>query len=148
MTDYILSIRPKWVQMIFSGKKTAEIRKSAPRALVSTKAPLRVWVYETKSEGGRGKLVGTFICRRIEWLNAVDFSTRSKLLVEIAHASCLTEEQLKAYKGAAGRIFAWKIEDVRRLREPMELNDVFPGRYLPPQSWAKAPAEPAIEGLT
>ena len=111
MTDYILSIRPKWVQMIFSGKKTAEIRKSAPRALVSTKAPLRVWVYETKSEGGCGKLVGTFICRRIEWLNAVDFSTRSKLLVEIAHASCLTEEQLKAYKGAAGRIFAWKIED-------------------------------------
>ena len=92
--------------------------------------------------------MGTFICRRIEWLKAVDFSTRSKLLVEIAHASCLTEEQLKAYKGAAGRIFAWKIEDVRRLREPMELNDVFPGRYLPPQSWAKAPAEPAIEGLT
>ena len=147
MTDYILSIRPQWVKMIFDGEKTAEIRTSAPRTFVSARAPLRVWVYETERDGGCGKLVGVFICRRIEYLNAVDFSTRTKLLVDIARKSCLTEEQLKAYKGSAGRIFAWSIEDAHRLREPMELNAVFPGRYLPPQSWAKAPAEPAIEGL-
>lgn len=42
----LMSIRPKWVDLIASGQKTAEIRKSMPRLPL----PFKVYIYMTKHQ--------------------------------------------------------------------------------------------------
>lgn len=45
MKSVLISIQPKWVEKIASGKKTIEIRKSAPKEV-----PFKAYIYETKKE--------------------------------------------------------------------------------------------------
>lgn len=89
MKCVMLSIRPKWVEKIASGKKTIEVRKSAPKEV-----PFKAYIYCTKDKpylygdmpikefyldnggykGGEcngiklcnGKVIGEFICDKIE----------------------------------------------------------------------------------
>ena len=42
----LLSIQPKWCELIASGKKTLEVRKTRPKL----KTPFRVYIYRTKSK--------------------------------------------------------------------------------------------------
>ena len=56
----LISIKPKWVSLIASGEKTVEVRKTSP--LIET--PFRCFIYETTA--GRGKVVGEFICDKID----------------------------------------------------------------------------------
>lgn len=44
MISVLMAIRPKWCGLIFSGKKTVELRKTKPRQLT----PIKVYVYCTK----------------------------------------------------------------------------------------------------
>lgn len=68
MNSYIVSIRPKWVEKIASGEKTIEVRKSAPKEL-----PFKAYIYcsygndkENYMLGRRGKVIGEFICDKVE----------------------------------------------------------------------------------
>lgn len=45
MKSILISIRPKWVEKIASGKKTIEVRKTAPKEI-----PFKAYIYETKKE--------------------------------------------------------------------------------------------------
>ena len=74
MKAVLISIQPKWCELIASGKKTIEVRKTAPKF----DKPFKVYIYETKDkkydgigvhwENGRdfihngGKVIGEFIC--------------------------------------------------------------------------------------
>lgn len=44
MTSVLMAIKPKWCELIFSGKKTVELRKTKPKQLT----PIKVYVYCTK----------------------------------------------------------------------------------------------------
>lgn len=74
MKKVLLSVHPKWCELIFNGEKTIEVRKSRPK--IDT--PFEVLVYETKGKTkywsqplsipyteGRGKVIGSFICDKI-----------------------------------------------------------------------------------
>ena len=74
MKSVLLSIQPKWCKLIFSGKKTIEVRRTRPKL----EPPFEVLVYETKGKTkywsqplpipyteGRGKVIGSFICDKI-----------------------------------------------------------------------------------
>lgn len=75
MKAVLLSIQPKWCDLIAGGKKTIEVRKT--KASLGT--PFKVYIYETKGrtdtpwvdeEGhlifkGRGMVIGEFTCDRI-----------------------------------------------------------------------------------
>ena len=75
MKSVLISIRPKWVEMIASGKKTLELRKSFP----ALELPFKCYIYCTKgnlsyktqggmichNNGGMG-VVGEFVCDKIE----------------------------------------------------------------------------------
>lgn len=43
MKSVLISIRPQWCEKIASGKKTIEVRKSAPKEV-----PFKAYIYETK----------------------------------------------------------------------------------------------------
>ena len=45
MKSILLSIKPKYVELIASGKKTIEVRKTAPKEV-----PFKAYIYETKKE--------------------------------------------------------------------------------------------------
>lgn len=72
----LISIRPKWCELIASGKKTIEVRKTRPK--IDT--PFRCYIYETRGYervgnenlnciiggSGRGKVIGEFVCDKIK----------------------------------------------------------------------------------
>lgn len=80
MKAILMSIKPKWCELIFSGDKTIEVRKTAPKL----KPPFKVYVYETLGKHkscrkcgktncpfvwcyeGAGAVVGEFVCDKVE----------------------------------------------------------------------------------
>lgn len=64
----MISIKPKWCELIAKGKKTLEVRKTRPKI----KTPFKCYIYMTKSNltGDRkaykdrmaGKVIGEFVC--------------------------------------------------------------------------------------
>ena len=84
-TSIIISIHPKWCELILSGKKKLEIRKRIPNASF----PITFYVYQTIDKNWKydyipslaskqGKVVGTFTCNDIDhwesefWLEDTD----------------------------------------------------------------------------
>lgn len=82
MNAVLMSIQPKWCELIASGKKTVEVRKTKP----TLEVPFKVYIYCTKDntfadktlrgfdENGKaiyyrsnkGKVIGEFVCDRID----------------------------------------------------------------------------------
>ena len=71
MKSVLISIQPKWCELIASRKKTVEVRKTRPK--IGT--PFKVYIYETKGlyKGaggclfeGSGKVIGEFVCDRVQ----------------------------------------------------------------------------------
>ena len=63
MRAILMSIKPKWCELIFGGEKTVEVRKVAPKL----KPPFKVYVYESIGQGeGAGAVVGEFVCDKVE----------------------------------------------------------------------------------
>ena len=52
MTYLLLSLRRPYTALMLAGKKTLEIRKTAPKAAQTATPDLRVLLYETRSAGG------------------------------------------------------------------------------------------------
>lgn len=140
--EYILmSIRARYAALILSGRKTLEIRKTAPKGLRES-AEITVLLYESKREGGRGAIVGSFLCRNI-------LPVTKRNVDEVCRRACLSREALQAYaerpqriSGAesstaapGGKIYAWSVESPVTFEQPIPLQEV--SVSCPPQSWRK-----------
>lgn len=62
----LLSIKKQWLDKILAGEKTIEVRKTRPWEF---EYPFTVLCYETKKEGGSGKIVAAFVCDFIKDLD-------------------------------------------------------------------------------
>ena len=74
MKSVLISIQPKWVNEIASGKKTIEVRKSKPKL----ETPFKCYIYETTAKyktrllglnctcQGKGRVIGEFVCDKID----------------------------------------------------------------------------------
>lgn len=119
MQEILLSLHAKYWDLIKSGKKTIEIRKTKPRI---HQMPFRVIVYVT---GGVG-VVGKFDCNTI---------TETMHPLSLLDGSCLTEKELTDY--AAGKpLCGWFIKEgsVIEYETPFPL-EMATGLSKPPQSW-------------
>ena len=72
MKSVLISIRPKWCELIANSKKTVEVRKTKPKL----DTPFKVYIYETRAQcdrpimldfgaldfHGRGQVIGEFVC--------------------------------------------------------------------------------------
>lgn len=140
--EYILmSIRARYAALILSGKKTLEIRKTAPKGPRES-CDLTVLLYESKREGGRGIIAGSFMCRSIRPVTKAEVR-------EVCQRACLNREELQAYAERpqripdagnstlipGGRVYAWSVENPVTFEKPLLLRDV--GISCPPQSWRK-----------
>lgn len=139
----LISIQPKWCQLIGNLWKTLEIRKNIPKL----KPPFKCYIYCTKAyyladrkfiasnnvstwiesykEDIRGlwpcdgMVIGEFICAGFKEIN-----TKSPTYIadEILDESCLTADQIKDYANEAGMLYGWIIKDLRLYKKPKPLS--------------------------
>ena len=140
MKSVLISIEPKWCELIASGKKTIEVRKTAPKQV-----PFKAYIYETYEkkyvdigicwgngkcfEHGCKKVIGEFVCDCITPLYNVCADEWHRLLgglheikKQLVGMACLTEEELHEY--ANGKYcYAWHISDLKIYDKPRELSE-------------------------
>ena len=121
MKAVLMSIRPQWCELIASGKKTIEVRKTRPKL----ETPFKVYIYCTKTGfvpgekygfkawASMGKVMGEFICDGIADCRDLTFTP-----------SCLTLEQLRKYTdNHKGPVWGWHISNLKIYDKPKLLTD-------------------------
>lgn len=122
------SIKPQYCELIASGKKTIEVRKTRPKLNV----PLKVYIYMTKSNlvGDRkaykdrmaGKVIGEYVCDEIINLFALSKFWFSD---EILSATCLTPDEIRKFTNGADKLYGWHISDLKIYDKPKELSEFY-----------------------
>ena len=121
----MLSIQPKWCELIASGKKTIEVRKTRPKL----ETPFKCYIYETRGKivrysdiawefEGKGKVIGEFICDKFEVLKRNEIFNAPALYSQ----SRLTREEYFNYIGNK-TTYIWYIAEPKIYDEPKELSE-------------------------
>ena len=127
----LLSIRPKWCELIASGKKTIEVRKTRPKL----ETPFKCYIYETKGkverprgdedgyiyQEGRGAVVGEFVCDRI--LDFFISSIDPNLKGYPVPGTGLTDREIMDYLGNGNWGYGWHISALKMYDEPKTLSE-------------------------
>lgn len=143
MKSVLMSIQPKWCELIASGKKTIEVRKTKPKF----ETPFKVYIYCTNNNKNRigswlhlychsslvstdilledecyrlnGKVIGEFVCDKISDARDVGGD-------EFYRTSCLSYEDWRQYTdGTKNTIWCWHISDLIIYDKPKELNEFY-----------------------
>lgn len=142
MKAILLSIRPNWCKLIWSGMKTVEVRKNRPKL----ETPFKVYSYCTMqregwfrhpgSESWCGKIIGEFVCDKItrlthvgetgswepECLYVMAPGSYYKPADELLEAACMSKETAEKYlKGCDG--YGWHISDLKIYDKPKSILD-------------------------
>jgi len=131
----MMSIHPKWIELILQGVKTREVRKRAPLL----RQPFKVYFYCTKAEeawmagirGKResyrmnGKVVGEATC--------VSITEYNRPFGNAIYGTCLMPKDLYNYAGASDTLSYMALENPITYDKPMELSEF--GLSRAPQSW-------------
>lgn len=156
MQAVLISIHPKWCELIASGKKTVEIRKTKPLI----EAPFKCFIYETQDEhyknmgycfdAGKcfehaiGKVIGEFVCTSVTefsvpypaYFDSMGYCV-SRLLVDAQVTKSAAHHYLKQKNG-----YGWRITDLIIYDKPRELSEFSKYGFghpvplkRPPQSW-------------
>ena len=124
----LFSIKPKYCELIASGKKTVEVRKTKPKL----DTPFKCYIYETKAlykpNGcnhlfkGEGKVIGEFVCDNIIKF-AADKKADNIKLSNMGLLSCLSSLELENYAGDKYYLYGFHISDLVIYDKPRELSD-------------------------
>ena len=132
----LISIQPRWCELIASGEKTMEVRKSRPNLSVPfkcyiycTKGADMLWVLDALTrrkygisavcanlenpEGasqGNGRVIAEFTCTNIDFITPDSFAVKEDAEKELS-GSCLTPRQAKDYAGWSGKPI-WRCKDL------------------------------------
>ena len=132
MKSVLISMQPKWCELIAIGKKTIEVRKTRPKI----ETPFKCYIYCTKAPKGwvrldrnvqlDTKVLGEFICDAI----FVDGTYgHNKRFYDMA---CMSETDI-AWYCCQLPMYGWHISDLKIYDKPKELSEFKVTR--PPQSW-------------
>ena len=159
MKSVLISIKPKWCELIASSEKTVEVRKTRPKL----KPPFKCYIYCTKPKkilryvwgkedyAGYGEPYTQMRDDEKVFCKIPDASSpfcsnpySSKVIGEFvcnfiyanisldSSETCISVSDLKKYSG--GRpLYGWHISDLKIYDEPKELSEF--GLTRPPQSW-------------
>ena len=141
LKSILISIRPKWCELIASGEKTIEVRKTRPKI----EAPFKCYIYctndyrnwATRSNNyefwigkplnniskGRyfcnGKVIGEFVCDGIMGAMA---NNGIQTYYNGQKGTCLSDAEIIRYAGGK-KIYYWHISDLKIYDKPKELGD-------------------------
>lgn len=146
MKSVLISIQPKWCELIASGKKTIEVRKTRPKL----ETPFKVYIYCTKSTDRllyfscndkvlrttkrkyihsiertckifSGKVIGEFVCDRIEDFSKVSYDDLDALYLHIKLSGCIFEDEFNFFTAECG--YGWHISNLKIYDKPKELGE-------------------------
>lgn len=154
MKSVLISIRPKWCEMIASGKKTIEVRKTRPKI----ETPFKCYIYCTKP-----KMITKYVFKpedypeymrpeKTVFCKVPDASSpfcsevngNGAVIGEFVcdgvyeniscdcEGSCVSASELREYANGEP-LYGWHISDLKIYDKPKELNEFALTR--PPQSW-------------
>ena len=153
MKSVLITIRPKWCELIASGKKTVEVRKTTPKL----KTPFKCYIYCTKDntfaektlrgfddngnaiyyKANKGKVIGEFVCDKIYNIlphyDLPNFCNSYECDWLLGNdKACLSFDEFDNYlKGKNG--YGWHITDLVVYDKSKNLSEFELTR--PPQSW-------------
>ena len=129
MKSVMISIKPKWCELIASGKKTVEVRKTRPKI----EAPFKCYIYETKDKTKQyydvfhkntiGKVIGEFVCDIIFSISVTYSDPNSCVALKEFPYTCLTDKQIIDYLGNGKQGYGWHISDLVVYDNPKELSE-------------------------
>ena len=154
MNSILISIQPKWCELIASGKKTVEVRKTKPKL----ETPFKCYIYCTYGEGlieaddeflpnhlieqkvsknkiwqncCNGKVIGEFVCDEITPLFNVATTSWSLLAGNVheyakslVRMARLTEEEMHSY-AKEKNCYAWRISNLVVYDKPKSLGEFY-----------------------
>ncbi len=120
----LISIRPKWCDLIASGKKTIEVRKTCPKL----ETPLKVYIYQALPKWGDwnerdGRVIGEFVCDKIDKIRVFENGTVQFWMLNNLHNSCLEYDELADYIGWGNNGYGWHISELQIYDKPKKLSD-------------------------
>lgn len=143
MKSVMISIKPEWCELIASGRKTIEVRKSKP----NLETPFKCYIYCTKPRyehedfiridcqkiqfyGGQ-KVIGEFVCDEILQFNRDDYNSPAyDISDDDLNRTCLGQEDL--YRYASGKtLYGWHISDLVIYDEPREFENFWKAGKCP-----------------
>lgn len=152
MKSVLISIQPKWCELIASGIKTIEVRKTRPKL----ETPFKVYIYMTMGKcpkfvyneklekqsiydrdpsTANGRVIGEFVCDKIyqysttQNCKGIDITDE-----EMTKASCLTKKEIEDYEFSAEAkdyciykigVFGWHISNLVIYDKPRELSEFY-----------------------
>ena len=135
MKAVLISIRPEWCDMIMSGIKTLEVRKTKPKIEVpfkcyiyctqpKTKDPWKTLELHTQEKAYRcnGKVVAEFTCDHISQVAFMYYDG----LVDVVDCdtSCLSAKEILDYAGGQIPLYGWHISKLKVYEKPKELSAI------------------------
>ena len=111
------SIRRPHTDRIKAGVKTVEIRTTKP----SVPPPFADYIYEPKSGGGCGKVIGEFVCDRID---EAPTSFISPETVNFAIRGCVSVNDIVKY-GKGRTVYGLHISQLKIYDKPKELSEFY-----------------------
>lgn len=151
MKAVLISVKPKYCELIANGRKTIEIRKTAPREFFKEYrkssngksgdffTPFKCYIYCSKSKENdvnnlieihspsgkickaNGTVIGEFICNKITSYDNTYWKDNI-----FCQESCLSIEELRKYIGTGiNSFYGWHISDLEIYDKPKELSEFY-----------------------
>ena len=159
MKSVLISIQPKWCELIANREKTIEVRKTRPKI----ETPFKCYIYCTKESKKRyldhrfntsirgishhsemGKVIGEFVC---DWITKITPHCDIEDFVNqyihgypaiLGENDGLSFQEMKAYLGNKSG-YDWHISDLKIYDKPKQLSEFKCSRLKPltrpPKSW-------------
>lgn len=153
MKSVLISIQPQWCELIASGKKQLEIRKTRPKL----ETPFKCYIYQTKKKwwykllepfksfaraqtimAGQRKVIGEFTCNQILSIgrrgvnNNFDYCYESLNIfgnddiepyITAIRKSCLGKNVLHEYAKDNPYLYGWYISDLKIYDAPKKISE-------------------------
>lgn len=152
----MISIHPKWCELIANGKKTIEVRKTKPK--IDT--PFKCYIYQTKKriliditrkgemgwcgeiaketriiscpDWNAGKVIGEFVCDSIDEYTNYSLDEQKghiKRREDLLRSACMTLKDWRDYIGSyrSDKGYAWHISNLVIYDKPKELSEFCKG---------------------
>ena len=142
----MISIQPKWCELICSGKKTVEVRKTKPKLETPFKCYIyctygRVWLTSVNGKVQKpnnivldltkdsevqelnGKVIGEFVCDAIFPISIFYSNPKDRLASREFPFTCLTDKEIMDYLGNGVEGYGWHISDLVIYDKPKELSE-------------------------